>query len=360
MTTTAVGVEFHPLTVAAVDALTDESVAVTFRVSDELRDAFRYQPGQHVTMRSEIDGKDVRRSYSICANANRGTLRVGIKRLPGGAFSTWATQHLAAGDVIDVTPPVGEFTIDPDPVSTNHYGAIVAGSGITPVLSLVSTTLETEPRSRWTVIYGNRAARTVMFLDEIEGLKDLHPARLQIVHLLSREDPGLDLFAGRIDNAKLESLFSTVVDADRVDRWFLCGPYEMVTAARELLAERGVSEEDIRDELFFAGPPTAPPPPPPDDEAGTVQLTVILDGRASDVRMRPETTVLDAAMSVRSELPYSCKGGMCATCKAKVIEGDVSMDKNYALVTTDLEQGFVLTCQSHPTGDRLIVDYDQR
>jgi ring-1,2-phenylacetyl-CoA epoxidase subunit PaaE len=360
MTTTAVGVEFHPLIVEAVDSLTDESVAVTFRVPDELRDAFRYQPGQHVTVRREIDGKDVRRSYSICANANRGTLRVGIKRLAGGAFSTWATEHLTPGDVIDVTPPVGEFTIDPDPMSTSHYGAIVAGSGITPVLSLVSTTLETEPRSRWTVIYGNRAARTVMFLDEIEGLKDRHPDRLQIVHVLSREDPGLDLFAGRIDNTKLRSLFSTVVNADRIDRWFLCGPYEMVTEARALLTERGVSEEDILDELFFAGPPAAPPPPPPEDEAGTVQLTVILDGRASEVRMRPETTVLDAAMSVRSELPYSCKGGMCATCKAKVIEGEVRMDKNYALVTTDLQQGFVLTCQSHPMGDRLVVDYDQR
>lgn len=359
-TATTTGVQFHPLTVENVDALTDESVAVTFRVPDELRETFRYLPGQHVTVRKEIAGTDVRRSYSICANANRGTLRVGIKRLEGGAFSTWATNELAAGDVIDVAPPVGEFTIAPDPSTSHHYGAIVAGSGITPVLSLVSTTLETEPSARWTVIYGNRAARTVMFLDELEGLKDRHPDRLQIVHVLSREDPGLDLFAGRIDNDKLAALFSTVVDADRVDRWFLCGPFEMVTGARQMLVDRGIPAEHVRDELFFAGPPTAPPPPPPDDEPGTVHLTVILDGRASEVRMRPETPVLDAAMSVRSELPYSCKGGMCATCKAKVIEGDVRMDKNYALVDTDLDQGFVLTCQSHPTSDRLVVDYDQR
>jgi ring-1,2-phenylacetyl-CoA epoxidase subunit PaaE len=360
VTATAAAVEFHPLTVEAVESLTDESVAVTFRVPEDLRPAFRYLPGQHVTLRKVIDGTDVRRSYSICANANGGTLRVGIKRLAGGAFSTWATEKLAAGDVVEVTPPVGEFTVDVDADAGRHYGAVVAGSGITPVLSLVSTTLEAEPLSRWTVIYGNRAARTVMFLDELEGLKDRYPDRLQIVHVLSREDPGLALFAGRIDEEKLESLFGTVVDASSVDRWFLCGPFDMVTGARRLLASRGVDDERISDELFFAGPPSAPMPPPTEDEEGVVQLTVILAGRASDVRMRPESTVLDAAMSVRSELPYSCKGGMCATCKAKVIEGEVRMDKNYALVASDLEGGFVLTCQSHPTTDRLVVDYDQR
>ncbi|HVR31393.1 MAG TPA: FAD-binding oxidoreductase, partial [Acidimicrobiia bacterium] len=194
----ATGVEFHPLTVATVDALTDDAVAVTFVVPNGLSERFRYLPGQHVTVRKEIDGVDVRRSYSICANANRGSLRVGIKRLDGGTFSTWATSRLQPGDVIDVATPVGEFTI-PSGTTGLHYGAIVAGSGITPVLSLVSTTLEAEPSARWTVIYGNRAARTVMFLDELEGLKDRHPDRLQIVHVLSREDPGLELFAGRID-----------------------------------------------------------------------------------------------------------------------------------------------------------------
>ncbi|MEX2654030.1 MAG: 1,2-phenylacetyl-CoA epoxidase subunit PaaE [Acidimicrobiia bacterium] len=359
MTTTA-GVVFHQLTVSSVEPLTEESVAVTFDVPDELKDTFRYLPGQHVTVRKEIDGADVRRSYSICANARLGTLRVGIKRLEGGAFSTWATSRLHPGDVIEVAPPVGEFTIEADSAATHRYGAIVAGSGITPVLSLVSTTLDMEPGTHWTVIYGNRAARTVMFLDELEGLKDRHPDRLQIVHVLSREDPGLDLFAGRIDDTMLESLFETVVDADSIERWFLCGPYEMVIGARELLTRRGVDSDDIRDELFFAGPPTEPPPPPLKDELGTTHLTVILDGRASEVPMRPETLVLDAAMSVRSELPYSCKGGMCATCKAKVVEGTVRMDKNYALVSSDLEQGFVLTCQSHPTSERLVVDYDQR
>lgn len=353
-------VEFHPLRVAAVETLTDEAVAITFEVPGHLEDTFRYLPGQHVTVRAAIDGRDVRRSYSICANANRGTLRVGVKRLAGGAFSTYATERLQAGDELQVTPPVGEFTISPDPTTARHYAAIVAGSGITPVLSLVSTTLESEPGARWTVVYGNQAARTVMFLDELEGLKDRYPSRLQIVHVLSREDPGLSLFAGRIDPDKLEELFATVVDAHTVDAWYLCGPFDMVTGTRAMLRTRGVPDSDVHDELFFAGPPTDPPVPPPEDEEGTVALTVVLAGRASTVRMRPETSVLDAAMAVRSELPYSCKGGMCATCKAKVIEGEVRMDKNYALVSADLEGGYVLTCQSHPVTDTLVVDFDQR
>jgi ring-1,2-phenylacetyl-CoA epoxidase subunit PaaE len=352
--------EFHPLTVASVDRLTDDAVAITFQIPDELTDTFRYRPGQHVTVRKFIDGMDVRRSYSICANANQGTLRVGVKRLEGGAFSTWATGRLSPGEVLEVMAPVGEFTVDVGVGGSPRYAAVVAGSGITPVLSLVSTTLDSDPGTRWTVIYGNQAARTVMFLDELEGLKDRYPDRLQIVHVLSREDSGLPLFTGRIDQDKLTALFASVVDAGTVDRWFLCGPYDMVHGARGLLESRGVAAEDIRDELFFAGPPTAPPIPPAEDEEGTVLLTVVLDGRASEVRMRPETSVLDAAMSVRSELPYSCKGGMCATCKAKVLVGEVTMDKNYALVDSDLAAGYVLTCQSHPVGDRLTVDYDQR
>lgn len=356
----ATAVEFHPLVVASVEPLTDDSVAVTFDVPGDLSDTFRYLPGQHVTVRADIDGADVRRSYSICANASTEILRIGIKRLEGGVFSSWATSRLCPGDVLEVTPPGGDFAIRPDPSSARHYAAIVAGSGITPVLSQVSTVLEAEPASRWTVIYGNRAARTIMFLDELEGLKDRYPDRLQLVHVLSREDPGIPMLAGRIDPEKLETLFSTVVDADTVDTWFLCGPYELVTSTRRMLESRSVPSDAIRDELFFAGPPTEAPPPPADDEPGTVELTVILDGRASKVRMRPDTPVLDAAMQVRPELPYSCKGGMCATCKARVLDGEVTMDRNYALVADDLEAGFVLTCQSHPTSARLTVDYDQR
>jgi ring-1,2-phenylacetyl-CoA epoxidase subunit PaaE len=347
------------LRVAEVAPLTDDAVAVTLEVPETLVDAFRYLPGQHVTLRAMIDGHDVRRSYSICANANSARLRVGIKRLGGGAFSTWAVGELQAGDVLEAMPPVGEFTITPDPEASHHYAAIAAGSGITPVLSLVSTTLESEPASRWTVILGNRSARTVMFLDELQGLKDRYPDRLHLVHVLSQEMPEVPLFAGRIDHDKLKRLFATVADTSTVDEWFLCGPFEMVGVARDLLEERGVEPKKIHDELFFAGPldvQSLPTEPPPGDGAVAVEFT--LAGRRSEVRMRSEEKILDAALRVRRELPFSCKGGMCASCKARLIEGKVEMEKNYALVNTDLDQGLVLTCQSHPLTDRIVLDYD--
>ncbi|MGQ0849929.1 MAG: 1,2-phenylacetyl-CoA epoxidase subunit PaaE [Actinomycetota bacterium] len=350
------GPVFHHLRVVEVAPLTDDAVAVTFDVPAELADQFIYRAGQHVTVRAEIDGADVRRSYSICANANSGKLRVGIKRLPGGAFSTWATTGMQAGIELEVMAPVGEFTVDPRPV---HYGAVAAGSGITPVLSLVSTTLETVPGCRWTVIFGNRSADHVMFLDELEGLKDRYPERLQLIHVLSREQGVTPLFSGRIDAAKLEELLDRVVAPAEPVEWFLCGPFEMVTASRQVLTNRGVVAGRIHDELFFAGPldPTSLPPEPADEE-GTVALTIVLDGRVTTTRMRAETSVLDAALRVRRELPYSCKGGMCASCKARVTAGRVRMDKNWALVDYELAQGMVLTCQSHPLTDQVAVDYD--
>lgn len=352
---------FHPLRVVEVSPETDDAVSVTFDVPEELADAYRYLPGQHVTLRATIDGEDVRRSYSICANAATGKLRVGIKRLHGGTFSTYATERLCAGDTVEVMPPTGEFTITPDPGAARHYAAIAAGSGITPVLSLVSTVLEVEPSSRFTLVFGNRSAASIMFLEELEGLKDRYPDRFHLMHVLSREGGGLPLFTGRIDANKLDEIFGSVVDADTVDEWFLCGPYDLVTTARRALEQRGVATDLIHDELFFAGPiDPSLLPPEPEDSPGTVSLTFTLDGRESSVRMRPETAVLDAALSVRSELPYSCKGGMCASCKARVVEGAVEMDKNFALTEEDLSAGYTLTCQAHPTSDHLVVDFDQR
>lgn len=352
---------FHSLRVIEVASLTDDAVAVTFDVPSELGDAFSYLPGQHVTLRAFIDGEDVRRSYSICSNANASKLRVGIKRLAGGAFSTYATSRLKSGDTLDVMAPVGEFTIEPDPVGSAHRVAIVAGSGITPVLSLMSTTLESESASVWTLLYGNKTANSVMFLEELEGLKDRYSDRVQLFHLLSREGSDLPFLSGRIDAEKITTVYRHLVQGERVAGWYLCGPYEMVMMAQETLAHLGVSEEDIYDELFFAGPvdPSTLPPEPPVGE-GTVDLTVILDGRAVDTRMTPDTSILDAALRVRSELPFSCKGGMCATCKGRIEEGEVTMDKNYALIDSEVEAGYVLTCQSHPVTDRIVVRYDHR
>ncbi|MCI0424729.1 MAG: phenylacetate-CoA oxygenase/reductase subunit PaaK [Actinobacteria bacterium] len=353
-------VVFHPLRVVEVARLTDDSVAVTFDVPSELVDTFDYLPGQHVTVRAMIDGEDVRRSYSICAPAGSGKLRVGIKRLPGGVFSNYALDGLAAGDIVKVMPPVGEFTIDIDPARRRHAVAIAAGSGITPVLSLLSTSLEHEPEARWTVIYGNRTVNSVMFLDELEGLKDRFRPRLQLFHILSREGSDVPLLSGRIDPEKIRIICDRLI-GEPVDDWYLCGPYDMVAMARETLRGMGTPDDRIHDELFFAGPldPSLLPPEPPPGE-GTVELTVILDGRAVHTRMTPDISILDAALRVRTELPFSCKGGMCATCKGRIEEGEVAMTKNYALVDTELEASYVLTCQSHPLTERVTVRYDHR
>ncbi len=352
---------FHLLRVTEVTPLTDDSVAVTFDVPYELSDVFRYIPGQHVTVRAIVDGEDVRRSYSICANAASGKLRVGVKRLSGGKFSTYATTELAAGDVLEVMPPVGEFTIDIDPDRPRRAVAIAAGSGVTPVLSLISSSLESEPEAHWTLIYGNRTANSIMFLDELEGLKDRYRDRFQLFHILSREGSDVPLLSGRIDAGKIRLIREKLIGSDPVDGWYLCGPYDMVMEAHATLTDLGVDEDLIHDELFFAGPideSQLPPEPPPGE--GSVELTVVLDGRAVTTRMRPENSILDAALRVRSELPFSCKGGMCATCKGLIEEGDVTMDKNYALIDSEVEAGYVLTCQSHPTTEKVVVRYDHR
>lgn len=353
--------EFHELRVTEVSHLTDDSVAVTFDVPPELEKTFDYIPGQHVTVRKIIDDVDVRRSYSICAPAGSGKLRVGIKKLPGGVFSTFATERLEAGDVLDVMSPVGEFTIDIDSDKPRRAVAIAAGSGITPVLSLISSSLEQEPQASWTLLFGNRTANSVMFLDELEGLKDRYRPRFQLFHILSREGSDVPLLSGRIDAEKIKTIHDHLLGRAEVDGWYLCGPFEMVMDAREALLELGVDESTIHDELFFAGPvdPTTLPPEPPIGE-GSVDLTVILDGRAVETRMTPETSILDAALRVRTELPFSCKGGMCATCKGRIEEGEVRMDRNYALVDSEVEAGFVLTCQAHPTTDKVVVRYDHR
>ncbi len=352
---------FHRLRVTEVSPLTDDSVAVTFDVPQELGETFDFLPGQHVTIRAMVDGEDVRRSYSICAPAGEGKLRVGIKKLPGGAFSTYATETLAAGDELELMAPVGDFTIDLDPDSASKRVAIAAGSGITPVLSLISSSLASEPSARWTLIYGNRTANSVMFLDELEGLKDRYHERLQIFHILSREGSDIPLLSGRIDGPKIGAIAENLLGTKPVDGWYLCGPYDMVMTARETLAQMGVTESKIHDELFFAGPvdpSTLPDEPPPGE--GSVDLTVILNGRAVDTRMTPETSILDAALRVRTELPFSCKGGMCATCKGRVEEGQVTMDKNYALIDSEVEAGYVLTCQAHPVTDKVVVRFDHR
>lgn len=349
------GVRFHPLTVDRVERLTGDAVSVTFGIPNELRSTYDHVAGQHVIVRATIDGKDVRRSYSICSPTGGAQLQVGIKRLPGGVFSTWANTELAAGDVLEVTPPAGDFAHAPSR-TPRSYVAIAAGSGITPVLSIIATVLRDEPGSRVALIYGNREGRSVMFLDEIDALKGAHPDRFMIVHVLSRESHAVPLFEGRIDREKLAAMFTTVIDADSVDEWFLCGPRGMVESAREVLAARGIDESHVHDELFHAG--DVPPVEPAEPSVGsTVRFT--LDGRTSTVLVDPDgPPILDHVLTVRPEGPYSCRSGACASCRAHVTAGEVRMDRNWSLNGDEVADGQVLTCQSHPVSDVVELTYD--
>ncbi|RKN48372.1 1,2-phenylacetyl-CoA epoxidase subunit PaaE [Micromonospora endolithica] len=360
---------FHPLPVAAVDRLTADAVAITFAVPEELRATFAFSAGQHLTVRlpggagaAGSAGEDVRRSYSICSTpddlARHGRLRIGVREIPGGAFSAFACGALRDGDTVEVLPPLGHFTTAFAPDRVRHYGAVVAGSGITPVLSLVATALAVEPASTFTLVYGNRTANTVMFAEELADLKDRYPTRLHLVHVLSREQGESPLLSGRVDAERLGRLLDTVVPGDTIEEWFLCGPYAMVVDARAVLTGRGVAESAVRTELFHVDAPPEPVRRPGDEPGSGAEVTIVLDGRSSTFTMGPDERVLDAALKVRSELPYACKGGVCSTCRAKVVDGAVTMARNYALEPDEVAAGYVLTCQSSPTTDRLTVDYD--
>ncbi|MFE9955952.1 1,2-phenylacetyl-CoA epoxidase subunit PaaE [Micromonospora sp. NPDC005299] len=363
---------FHPLPVAAVDRLTDDAVAITFAVPEELRETFAFSAGQHLTVRlaggggptgsAGEGGADVRRSYSICSTpdelARHGRLRIGVREVPGGAFSAYACGALRGGDTVEVLPPLGHFTSAFAPDRVRHYGAVVAGSGITPVLSLVATALSVEPASTFTLVYGNRTANTVMFAEELADLKDRWPTRLHLVHVLSREMGESALLSGRIDTDRLTRLLDTVVPGDVIEEWFLCGPYGMVVDAKAVFADRGVPDSAVHAELFHVDAPPEPIRRPTDEPGTGAEVTIVLDGRSSNFTMGRDERVLDAALKVRGELPYACKGGVCSTCKAKVVFGEVTMARNYALEPDEVAAGYVLTCQSSPVTDKLTVDYD--
>ena len=332
-------------------------MTIRFAVPRDLADAYRFIPGQHVIVREEVEGEDVRRSYSICTSANSGELRVAVKQLDGGAFSTYANKELAAGDRLEVTLPVGEFTIDTKDGNAKQYLAIAAGSGITPIISMIATVLEDEPDSRFTLVYGNRNSMSVMFLDELSDLKDRYPSRFVLIHVLSRESNVIPLYDGRIDVPKLEELFSTVINAASVDGWYLCGPSGVVEAARKALAALGVDEAAIHDELFYAGDEVRPQIPADDREGSAVKFT--LNGRTSTVVIDPDgLSILDHALVVRPDAPFSCQSGACASCRALVTEGQVRMDRNWALSDAEVAGGHVLTCQSHPVSETVELTYD--
>ncbi|CAN5699463.1 hypothetical protein BH10ACT10_BH10ACT10_02580 [soil metagenome] len=351
---------FHPLAVGSIEPLTDDSVAITFEVPEDLRDDYAFSHGQHLTVRTELAGDDVRRNYSICSPASSGVLRVAVKRLPGGAFSEHALDVLKVGDVLDVMTPTGRFFTELDPAQRKHYVCVAAGSGITPVLSIVASTLEAEPLSSVTLVYANRTHKSVMFLEEVEDLKDAHADRFQLLHVLSREPQEVELFSGRLDADRMGRILDGLLPPDTVDEWFLCGPFEMVSDLRKLLVKEGVPKKAIHAEVFHveSGPPVRRTPVETTDAEGA-QVTITLAGRTSSFSLPPDgPAVLDAALQVRADAPFACKGGVCGTCRARVLEGTVEMDTNWALEPEEVERGYVLTCQSHPTSDVVVLDYD--
>ena len=349
---------FHPLPVARVDRLCADAVAVTFAVPHELRKEFAFKAGQYLTLRQDVGGVEERRSYSICA-APAAAPRIGVRRVEGGLFSSRLVDELRPGDVLDVLPPLGRFT--PDLTKRGqHHVFVAAGSGITPVLSIMSAVLAADQGSRATLLYGNRRTDTVMFGDELADLKDRYAARLQLVHVLSREPRDVALFSGRLDAVKLSALLDTIVPTADVDHWWLCGPFGMLTDADAVLADHGVPRTRVHRELFYVDEP--PPPLSRADESAVdgpaSTVTVTLDGRETTLALPADTPILDAAQRVRADLPFACKGGVCGTCRAKVTSGKVEMRRNYALEQHELDEGFVLTCQALPRSETLTVDYD--
>lgn len=359
---------FHTLTVEDVRPLTDDAVEVTFTVPAELADDYDHLPGQYVALRTTLDGVEVRRSYSLCrAPEHRDDgmptrLSVAVKRDEGGLFSTWAQTGLRPGFRIDVMSPQGTFTSALDDLDDKHVVGVAAGSGITPLMALAHTVLSRSQTSRFTLLYTNRSTLDVMFLEDLADLKDRYPTRLTLHHVLSREQRTAPVLSGRLDETKLRTILGSLIDPADADEWFLCGPLALVDLCREVLADVGVPREHIRFELFTTGDEparTARPVTVRSDEK-TVRIEVNLDGVSSTVEspVAARESVLNAALRVRPDAPFACAGGVCGTCRARVIEGSVTMTENYALEPDELERGYVLTCQSHPTSDRLVVDYD--
>jgi ring-1,2-phenylacetyl-CoA epoxidase subunit PaaE len=357
---------FHPLRIKSVHPDTDEAVIVSFDVPGHLADAFRFTHGQHLTLRNTIDGSDERRSYSICAGVDDGELRVGVRKVPGGRFSTWINETLKAGDTIQVMAPEGRFFVPLEPSAARHYLGIAGGSGITPILSIMKTVLAAEPRSRFTLIYGNRRLRSTMFMEELEDLKNRYLSRLTLHLVFSQEATDLPLYRGRLGRDKIaEFLADGLVDSARLDHVFVCGPHGVNDEAEAALLAAGVAAERIHIERFgipdAADSARAALHAPREGDAADARITIIRDGVTSEIDFHAEQgNVLEAAAAAGLEVPFSCKSGVCCTCRAKLLEGEVRMERNFALEKHEVAAGFVLTCQAHPLSDRVVISFDER
>ncbi|MFI6470619.1 2Fe-2S iron-sulfur cluster-binding protein [Streptomyces sp. NPDC050516] len=349
---------FHPLRVSEVEQLTDDSVTVTFAVPPELREAYRHLPGQHLALRRSVRGEEIRRTYSICAPAVEApaepVLRVGIRLVEGGSFSTYAFKELAVGDTVDVMEPMGRFVLEPRP---GHFAAIVGGSGITPVLSIAATLLAREPEARFCLIRSDRSAASTMFLEETADLKDRYPERFQLVTVLSREEQQSGLPSGRLDRERLAGLLPALLPVADIDGWFLCGPFGLVQGAERALRGLGVDRNRIHQEIFHVD--AAPAPMANAAAPAHATLTATLDGRSGNWPVQEGESLLETVLRARADAPYACKGGVCGTCRAFLVKGEVRMERNFALEPEETEAGYVLACQSHPATGEVELDFDR-
>lgn len=357
-------IHFHSLRIKEVRSETPGCVSILFDVPVELRKLFAYQQGQSLTIRSQIGGEEVRRTYSLCSSPLDNEWRVAVKKVEGGLFSCFANDQLQPGDTLEVMPPVGQFYTELHPSHQKNYIAFAAGSGITPVISLIKTTLATEPNSRFTLVYGNRSRQDIIFLEELEGLKNFYMDRLQLLHILSRERVESSVLQGRIDATKMAEL-SRFLPLSQMDEFFLCGPEEMIFAVKDYLELTGIDKKKIHFELFTTPGQkigTSSTPPEIAKLVPQSKVSMRLDGRTIEFNIPSgsELSLLDAALAIGADLPYACKGGVCCTCKAKLLEGEVKMDVHWGLDDEEIKKGYILTCQSHPRSEKLVVDFDDR
>ncbi len=354
---------FYPLKIKEVRPETRDAVSVVFDVPDTLRETFSFTQGQYLVLRTLIDGDDIRRSYSICSAVDDGEIRVAVKRVPNGRFSNYINDRLKAGQTLEVMPPEGRFNIPLDPEHRGRYLMVAAGSGITPILSLIKTTLQREPFSKITLIYGNRSSHSTLFRETLEDLKNSYMDRFNLIFMFSREKQDLDLYNGRIDEEKCEQLFSRWLNVAALDAAFLCGPYDMVETVRNTLQRFGLPAEDVHTELFTAPDAVGQrvkAQPALETDAKTSAVTIIRDGRALEFALKRNTlSLLDAGNAQGADMPYSCKAGVCSTCRARVVKGEVEMDNNFALEDYEVAAGYVLTCQCYPVSDEIVLDFDQ-
>ncbi|QND72674.1 1,2-phenylacetyl-CoA epoxidase subunit PaaE [Tardiphaga robiniae] len=353
--------KFHRLAVDDLRRETSDAVSMTFAIPEDLEQDYAFAPGQYLTLRTMMDGEEVRRSYSICSSPDDRELRIAVKKVDGGAFSNWALEQLKSGDELDVMTPTGRFGIAHAPEQARIHVGFAAGSGITPIMSIIRGILAREPQSRFFLFYGNRTASGILFLQALEELKDRFMGRLSVFHVLSQEEQDLPILYGRLDHDKVSILLRAMVPAKAIDHVFICGPVAMSEEIAATCTELGVATEHIHVERFVSGLGGKPRPKPvvaPEAPPKAV-AALIVDGKRKDVPIVDGESILDAALRAGMDLPYACRGGMCSTCRAKVVEGDTRMDVNYSLEPWELEAGFVLTCQAHPVSARITVDYDQ-